>query len=237
MPENLDPNSLTSDPTAAGQAEEVVLDPGLQVQDPPSQASDEKYVPLSELIDERHARQLAQNQLGSLQNQQVMLQQQILEMRQAIAPKGQALDPEIQKLLEPYIAPLQDQLRAVTSQAQQAQASFDFQQKVAYLRENLPNFDALGPEIAKEIQKMDPSEQEAFLSSPRALVRIGKAIEKEMGSAKAAATKTVARAAGRTETGATAAAASANEVSAGKDWMDMSSEEFNNDPRVKAMLG
>ena len=237
MPENLDPNSLTSDPIVAGDVEEVVLDPGIQEPEPPPKTSDEKYVPLSELIDERHARQLAQNQLGSLQNQQVMLQQQMLEMRQAMAPKGQPLDPEIQKLLEPYMAPLQDQLRVVTSQAQQAQATLDFQQKVAYLREHLPNFDALGPEIAKEIQKMDPSEQEAFLSSPRALVRIGKAIEKEMGSARAATTRTVARAAGRTETGATAAAASADGVSAGKDWMDMSSEEFNNDPRVKAMLG
>lgn len=232
MPENLDPSSLTPDPTVSTDAEAnaaVVEEPAAEAPAEPA----EKYVPLSELIDERHARQQAQAQIQNLTQQAILLQQQILDIKKQADPTGLKRDPQIEEMLKPYLQPYEAELEAVKAAAGQARAALELQQKMDYVRTNLPAFDELGPLIAKEIQQMDPAEQDAILSNPRLIVKLGKAIEVENKTARAAAVKQVARAAGRTETGSASVAASADTVSAEKDWMSMSSEEFNAHPLAK----
>lgn len=237
MPENLDPSSLTPNPTTP---ETPDANPSAEVEEvaaeTPAAEPAEKYVPLSELLDERHARQAAQAQLNNLTQQQILLQQQILSIKQEANPTGKKVDPEVMELLKPYLEPYEQQLRAVQQQAEQAKSELEAQRNVAYVREQVPAFDELGPVVAKEIQKMPAATQDAILSNPDLLIRFFKAVELENKTTRAAAVKQVARAAGRTETGSASVAAAADTTGAAKDWLSMSSDEFNSNPLVRQMF-
>lgn len=227
MPENLENNSLTPETPAApevqAEAPEVVETPEV------------KQVPLADLLEERHSRQELQQRVDQLTNSQLQLQQHLMAMQASAAGPQEKLDPEIQKLLDPYLAPFKAQLAYTEQAASQAREALALQQKMEYVKANLPELDAIGPELAKEIGSMDKAEQDVFLSNPRAIVRLGKAIVKEKQGVSTAAAKQAARASGRTETGSTSTASAADSVTDQVDWSKMSSEDFNNNPLVKAM--
>lgn len=217
MPENLENESLTPNPTPEPQVE---TPEGAGTPEP------EKHVPLSELLEERHSRQELQQRVEQLTNAQIQLQQHILAMQQQ--PKGNepALDPEISKLLDPYLAPYKQQLAQTQAAAQAARDALEAQQKMDYVKANLPELDSIGPEIAKEVQSMDPQDRDLFLSNPRAIVRLGKAILAEKRSSVSASAKAAARNAGRTESSTTSTAAAADNVTDQTDWGKLSSEDF-----------
>lgn len=224
MPENLENESLTPEPIVA----EVTPEPVVE-------QPEVKQVPLADLLEERHGRQELQARVEQLTNSQLQLHQHIMSMQASASGQQEKLDPEIQKLLEPYLAPYKAQLAQTQQAALQAQEALNLQQKMEFVRANLPELDSIGPELAKEIGSMDKSEQDVFLSNPRAIVRLGKAILKEKQGQVGTAAKQAARASGRTETGSTSTASAADAVTDQVDWSKMSSEDFNNNPLVKAM--
>lgn len=224
MPENLENESLTPEPIAA----EVTPEPVVET-------PEVKQVPLADLLEERHSRQELQQQVEQLKGSTIQLQQHLMAMQASAASPQEKLDPEIQKLLDPYLAPFRAQLAQTEQSAMAAREALALQQKMEFVRANLPELDSIGAELAKEIGSMDKAEQDVFLSNPRAIVRLGKAIVKEKQGMVATAAKTAARASGRTETGSTSTASAADAVTDQTDWSKMSSEEFNNNPLVRAM--
>ena len=227
MSENLENISLTPETPAVSE---------VQAEVPAVEAEPEvKQVPLADLLEERHSRQDLQQRVEQLTNSQIQLQQHIMAMQAQAAGPQEKLDPEIQKLLDPYLAPYKAQLAQTQQAALQAQEALNLQQKMEYVKANLPELDSIGAELAKEIGSMDKAEQDVFLSNPRAIVRLGKAIVKEKQGSVNTAAKQAARASGRTETGSTSTASAADAVTDQVDWSKMSSEDFNNNPLVKAM--
>ena len=230
MPENLESTSLTPETTPVDSATVEATSPEPVIAEP-----EVRQVPLADLLDERHSRQELQARVEQLTGAQIQLQQHLLAMQQQANGPQEKLDPEIQKLLDPYLAPYKAALADTQAQARQAQEQLSLQQKMDYVKANLPELDSIGPELAKEIGAMDKSEQDVFLSNPRAIVRLGKTILREKAVGTATAAKQAARSAGRVESASTSTSSSADAVSDAPDWSKMSSEDFANHPLVKAM--
>lgn len=227
MPENLENvdnsnESLTIDTTAQHEveaaAEPVVEKP--------------KYVPLSEHLEERHRRQDLEQRQRMLENTLIQLQQQ-LQQQQSTANQPQ-LDPELQKLLDPYVAPLRQELEKARQLLWQNQQEIENNRKLDYVKQNAPEIDSVKDELAEVVREMDEDERNHFLASPKLIVKMVKALASEKKTVTSNKTRQVARAMGKTETASTSQAESV-EQGGNVDWEKMSSDDFANHPLTRAL--
>lgn len=108
------------------------------------------------------------------------------------------LDPEVQKLLKPYLRPVEEELRRTKAELEEVNRSRQTIEAERYIERNVPNIDEIRPHLAKYIQtKYSPAEQERL--TPREVVLIAELVAAKQGISTTA--KKVARSAARTESG------------------------------------
>lgn len=108
------------------------------------------------------------------------------------------LDPEVQKLLKPYLRPVEEELRRTKAELEEVNRSRATIEAERYIERNVPNLNEIRPHLAKFIQSEYTPEEQAELT-PKEVVRIAKFVAKQQGIS--ATAKQVARSAARTESG------------------------------------
>lgn len=188
MPEDLDNLELQEPQDAEPQESE-----GEEASAP---AKEENRVPVrvvKELRDElRQAREdglMTRKQLNSLMSEYSRLAKGQTEDPQ------ENLDPEIQKLIKPYLRPLQSELEDLKQSRSDLNEELRALRAERYIEANVPNLNALRPHIAKFIQSEYTPEEQAELT-PKEVVRIAKLVS-------ATTAKSVSRSMAKAESGTT----------------------------------
>ena len=133
------------------------------------------------------------------------------------------LDPEIQKNLEPYLAPFKRDLEQAKQllylQAQKAEAD----EAIRTLEREFPEIDEYREDIAEFLEDMDDQERNRILSSPKALAKIGRMIQRQKGGNAERTAKKIVNQRAKSESGQ-----SNNRTVPKSEWQDMKpgSKEF-----------
>ena len=166
------------------------------------EAQEENRVPVSvvkELRDElRQAREtllLRDSQVTQLMSE---YQKALNGQRNRVEEVQESLDPEVQKLLKPYLRPVEEELRRTKAELEEVNRSRATIEAERYIERNVPNLNEIRPHLAKFIQSEYTPEEQAELT-PKEVVRIAKFVAKQQGIS--ATAKQVARSAARTESG------------------------------------
>ena len=128
------------------------------------------------------------------------------------------LAPVIHKNLKPVLEENERLKGQVTSLAEQArvQANIDF------IERNIPNFDEIRQDLAKEIESMPKSDQDLILSSPTLIVKLAQSLNTSRG----VSSKQVSRQRAFSE-GSTGTSATKNTTGLGNiDWNNLTPAEF-----------
>lgn len=164
----------------------------------------------------RQSEELHQQKLWAMQQYQ---QQQKPEPDPQVDPDVErVLAPVIQKNLRPILEENERLKGQVVGLAEQArvQANIDF------IERNIPNFDEIRLDLAKEIEALPKSDQDIVLNSPTLIVKLAQSLNASRG----VSSKQSSRQRAVTET-STATSATKNSSALGSvDWNSLSPAEF-----------
>lgn len=173
---------------------------------------------LKELRDtiRRQSEELHQQKLWAMQQIQ---QQQKPEPDPQVDPDVErVLAPVIQKNLRPVLEENERLKGQVSSLAEQARV----QANIDYIERNIPNFEDIRMDLAKEIESMSKQDQEIVLNSPSLIVKIAQGLNNNRG----VSTKQVSRQRAISES-STATSATKNSSALGSvDWNNLTPAEF-----------
>ena len=141
-------------------------------------------------------------------------------------PADIQVDPDVERVIAPVVRkalqPLEERNRILESQLQQNAEQLRVQANIDYIERNIPNFEEVRQELAKEIESMPKSEQDMVLSSPTLMVKLAQAINTGRGKS----TKQEARSRSFSES-STGTSPSKNTSALGNvDWENLSPAEF-----------
>jgi len=151
---------------------------------------------------------------------------QMQQYQQQQRPADIPVDPDVERVIAPVV---QKALRPVMEEndrlkgqivglAEQARV----QANIDYIERNIPNFEEVRQDLAKEIEAMPKNEQDMVLNSPTLMVRLAQAIN--AGKGKSTKQETRSRAFSESSTGTSP---SKNTSAAGAvDWANLSDAEF-----------
>ena len=137
------------------------------------------------------------------------------------------VDPDVERVIAPVVRkalkPLEDRNRQLESQLTQQSEQLRVNANIDYIERNVPNFDDIRQELAKEIESMPKADQDIVLNSPTLMVRLAKTLTADRGKS----TKQEARSRNFTES-STGTSPSKNSSALGNvDWNSMSPAEFD----------
>jgi len=188
------------------------------------EAKEEARVPVSvvkELRDElrqaKEAELLTRREMTNLMSE---FQKMALGQANKANEMVQKLDPAVQAELEPYFAPLKNQIEEERKSRQALETELRTVKAKEYVYSNVPNFNELRPHIDKFIQSEYTADERADLT-PKELVRIAKFVAKQQNIS--ATSKGVARSVAKTESGSSASrpeSSSPNQDATLKAWME-----------------
>jgi hypothetical protein len=163
---------------------------------------DDGMVPRA-LLDELRTELRASKESETItRNQMTNLMSEFQKMASGQANKAQEmvakLDPAVQAELEPYFAPIKNQLEEERKGRQALENELRTVKAKEYIYSNIPNFNELKPHLEKFIQSEYTPEERSELS-PKELVRIAKFVAKQQEVS--INTKGAARSMAHTESG------------------------------------
>lgn len=154
------------DPAGEGQAET------------PAKQRQAETVPYERFSEENQRRQKAEAQLQYYHN--IAIQSQLNATQQSRPPaptKQEIADYQANmELLQPYLAPFQQQLVALQNQVVGYEADKLVNQAEHYVRSHVKDFDALAPEIFQEINKMSSIMQDKISHDPDWVISIAEIV-------------------------------------------------------------
>ena len=158
-------------------------------------------------------------------HQHKLWQMQQVQQQRTPEPDPQ-VDPDVERVIAPVVRkalrPLQEENAQLRNQLTQNSEQLRVQANIDYIERNVPNFDDIRQELAKEIESMPKADQEIVLNSPTLMVRLAKSITGDRGKS----TKQEARSRNYTE-GSTGTSPSKNAGSLGNvDWSSLTDAEF-----------
>jgi hypothetical protein len=151
--------------------------------------------------------------------------QQAQQQRQAPEPDPQ-VDPDVERVIAPVIRkqlrPLEEENRQLKSQLAQTSENLRVQSNIDYIERNIPNFEEIRQDLAKEIESMPKADQDMILSSPTLMVRLAKSLNADRGKASTQAAR------GRNYTESSTGTSPTKNTSAlgNVDWGSLSDAEF-----------
>jgi hypothetical protein len=162
----------------------------------------------------RQAEELHQHKLWQMQQYQ-----------QQKAPET-PVDPDVERVIAPVVRkamqPLVDENAQLKSQLTGLAEQARVQANIDYIERNIPNFDDIRQDLAREIESMPKAEQDLILSSPTLMVRLAKGLNSERGKSSKQETRS------RTFTeSSTGTSPSKNTSALGNvDWGNLTDAEF-----------
>lgn len=173
--------------------------------------------------DLREMRETIRRQAEELHQQKLWAMQQFQQQNQKPEPE---VDPDVERVLAPVIHKnlrpvLEENERLkgqVTSLAEQARV----QANIDYIERNIPNFEDIRQDLAKEIESLPKADQDLILSSPTLIVKLAQGINANRG----VSSKQVSRQRAFSEA-STGTSASKNTSGLGNiDWDSLTPAEF-----------
>jgi hypothetical protein len=194
----LEPEEIIENPENLETTEEAVAAPQGEQPEP----EEEKKVPLAALREaraklksERDEKQQLALRVAQMEG---FLSAQQNNQRQAPVNAPKNYDPEVYELVKPileeYMSPAQAKIASLEAALDQERAFRSFEQRKAWVIEQLPYLDEIRDELRDELLAMSPEEQQVFENNERALVRLARAIRGEKGAKPDPAVKQIAKA-------------------------------------------
>lgn len=212
--------------------QEVEVQAAPEGEQPVPEPDEEKKVPLAALREsraklkaEREQREALQMRVAQMEGYLASLQNQNAQPK--AAPRN--VDPEVYELIKPileeYMTPAQAKLAALEGALLQERNLRTFEQKKSFVLQEIPFLDEIRDDLREEIEAMSDEEREVFENSPRALIRLAKAIHASKSPSKATdQSKAIAKASAK---GVSGSAPASRHTSPGPvDVSSMSNEEF-----------
>lgn len=178
-------------------------------------------------VDPNELRELRENnrRMQEELHQHKLWQMQQVQQQRAPEPDPQ-VDPDVERVIAPVVMkalrPLQEENQQLRSQLTQNSEQLRVQANIDYIERNVPNFDEIRTDLAKEIESMPKADQDIVLNSPTLMVRLAKSITQDRGKS----SKQEARSRNFTES-STGTSPSKNTSALGNvDWGNLSDAEF-----------
>ena len=151
---------------------------------------------------------------------------QMQQYQEKQKPADIQVDPDVERVIAPVVQkalrPIQEENERLKNQLVQNSEQLRVQANIDYIERNIPNFEEVRLDLAKEIESMPKNEQDMVLSSPTLMVKLAQAINANRGKS----SKQEARSRSFSES-STGTSPSKNTSAIGNvDWENLSPAEF-----------
>jgi hypothetical protein len=158
-------------------------------------------------------------------HQHKLFQMQQAQQQRTPEPDPQ-VDPDVERVIAPVVRkalkPLEEENQNLRGQLMGLADQARVQANIDYIERNIPNFEEVRAELAKEIESMPKADQDLVLSSPTLMVKLAQSLNSQRGKS----TRQEARSRNFTES-STGTSPTKNSSALGNvDWSSLSDAEF-----------
>lgn len=169
----------------ANPAEKVAPEPEAEaeVQEPePVQEKRSGMIPQDRFNEVNEARKHAEAMLARYQNDAIQRAQQVQPKATAPSPTEVAEYNQNLELLKPYLQPLYQQIESLNAEVTTSKVEKMASAAERYVRQAVPDFDSIAPEMFAEIQQLPPVVQDKILGDPDWVIQMANMVKLKKGA-------------------------------------------------------
>lgn len=198
MPEETDYDSMSIEElekeSAKNPVEKAVSEPEAEaeVQEPEPEAKQQQHmIPQDRFNEVNEARKHAEAMLAQYQLSAIQRAQQVQPKSPAPTPTEVAEYNQNLELLKPYLQPLYQQIDSLNAEVTTSKVEKMASAAERYVRQAVPDFDSIAPEMFAEIQQMPPIVQDKILGDPDWVIQMANMVKLKKGAGVETAKTTV----------------------------------------------
>lgn len=194
MPEEVDYDSMSLEElekeSAKNPAEKVEPEAEAEVQEPEPETKP-RMVSHDQFNEVNEARKRAEALLAQYQISAIQRAQQVQPKAPAPSPTEVAEYNQNLELLKPYLQPLYQQIESLNAEVTTSKVEKMASAAERYVRQAVPDFDSIAPEMFAEIQQLPPLVQDKILGDPDWVIQMANMVKLKKGTGAAVTQTTV----------------------------------------------